>query len=126
MSLQFFGEFGIRVTGFGFYEKTWCVLIACPDAIDDDLLENLVNAAWQAAVGESAHPLKKAVARVKRWLDCERQTDSAGGENTDQDCVPSSEIHAPKAGAAISKKFKNRRKDRNRARGRNLVRSSLG
>ena len=46
---RFFGEFGIHVTGFGFYEKTWCVLIACPDAIDDDLLENLVNAAWQAA-----------------------------------------------------------------------------
>lgn len=123
---QFFGEFGIHVTGFGFYEKTWCVLLACPDAIDDDLLENLVNAAWQAATHGNQHPLKKAVARVKRRLDGGSPTNVTAGKMVHQDAAQLTEHRTPKVTAALGQsKLKRRLKERHRALGRKLVRTGL-
>jgi hypothetical protein len=52
-------ELGIGVLGFGVQDNTWCIVTDCRTNLEDQF-ENLVNAAWLAAVGDSNQPLKKA------------------------------------------------------------------
>ena len=101
---QVFFELGIHTTGFGVHENTWCRLIACSDMVHDDQLEKIVNAARILAVGQSNHPLKKAVARVKRQLDGGRQTNvTAGGarKKVDQSAAQVIEHRTPRVATAL-------------------------
>jgi hypothetical protein len=123
---QVFGEVGIHATGFGVHERTWCLLIDCPEAVDDRQLEKLVNAAWILAVGQSNRPLKKAVARVKRQLDGDSQANLPAGKIVDQDAAKLSEHRTPRVATALGQsKLRRRLKERRRARGRKLVRTGL-